>query len=82
MSYMVRANDHLGYLFDFAPARNTLEEAKNWITELHTRFPANNAIIRGTSRIIWTDLKIYEKNDETGKVNMSVVLYSDHEANS
>ena len=82
MSYKVRANDQLGYMFDFSPSRDTLDEAKQWITDLRIRFPGNNAIIQGRSRIIWTDLKIYKVDDETQKVDMTKVVYSDHEANS
>jgi len=82
MAFKVRANDQLGYMFDFGPASETLEDAKQKITETKERFPGNNAIIQGRSRIIWTDLKIYEVNDETKNVDMNNVLYSDHEANS
>ena len=82
MSYKVRANDQLGYMFDFGPACETLDDAKLKLTNTKERFPGNNAIIQGRSRIIWTDLKIYEMDDETKKVDMTNVLYSDHEANS
>jgi len=82
MSYRVRANDQLGYMFDFGPTSETLEKAKQKITDTKERFPGNNAIIQGRSRIIWTDLKIYEMDDETKQVDMTTVLYSDHEANS
>ena len=82
MTFKVRANDQLGYLFDFGPPSETLEGAKQKITETKERFPGNNAIIQGRSRIIWTDLKIYEVDDETRTVDMNNVLYSDHEANS
>ena len=82
MSYKVRANDQLGYMFDFGPACETLDDAKRKLTNTKERFPGNNAIIQGRSRIIWTDLKIYDMNDETKQVDMTNVLYSDHEANS
>ena len=82
MSYKVRANDQLGYMFDFGPACETLDDAKQKLTNTKERFPGNNAIIQGRSRIIWTDLKIYEVDDETKTVDMNNVLYSDHEANS
>ena len=82
MSYKVRANDQLGYMFDFGPSSVTLEDAKLKIEDTKERFPGNNAIIQGRSRIIWTDLKIYKMDDETKQVDMTKVLYSDHEANS
>ena len=82
MSYKVRANDQLGYMFDFGPACETFDDAMKKITDIKVRFPGNNAIIQGRSRIIWTDLKIYKMNDETKQVDMTKVLYSDHEANS
>ena len=33
MSYKVRANDQLGYMFDFGPASETLDDAKQKITD-------------------------------------------------
>ena len=38
MSYKVRANDQLGYMFDFGPACETLDDAKQKLTNTKERF--------------------------------------------